>query len=161
MSIDETLAKLEEIGRMQSGTGISIKKGDIFYVSKNQYTADNNIQMYNAKPMVIVSSNAVNDKALMEDGYVLAVNLSSKVYEETKTAVRVKSSGRECMCLCERVYTIPVARLGKLIGGLTQEEMDAVDEALMTVMGLGGTQSAEQMIGEKVVEIFRMAVGKR
>ena len=157
MSTNEILRKLEE----EMTKGVSVKKGDIYYVSKNQYTADNGIEMYNAKPMVIVSNDWINEKALIENGYILAVNLSSKVYEETKTTVRVASSGRDCMCLCERVYTIPVARLGKLIGGLTDEEMEAVDEALMTVMGLGGTQSTEQMIGEKVVEIFRMAVGRR
>ena len=161
MSIDEALGKLEEIGKMTSGTGICVRKGDIYYVSKNQYTAEHNLGMYNAKPMVIISCDEINDRAQRTDGYVLAVNLSSKVDEENATTVRMHSSGRECMCLCERVYTIPVARLGKLIGGLTYEEMDAVDEALRYAMGLSNTQTQEHMIGEKVVEIFRMAVGRR
>lgn len=70
--------------------------------------------------------------------------LSTLVVAPTSTSARSASfraevtiKGRRTLVLCDQVRALDARRLGEPVGRLSPEEMESVDSALRTVMGLG------------------------
>jgi mRNA interferase MazF len=55
---------------------------------------------------------------------------------ETSFRPEIQVAGRHTRVLTEQIRTVDRRRLGELVGRLTWEELDGVDRALETVLGL-------------------------
>lgn len=108
-----------------------IKKGDIFHIDDDSpHTGD---EMWSDRPGLVISNDVANKHA----GVVTIVYLtSSKKKRVRPTHVNVLSGDTKALALCEQVYTVDKSKVKEFIGHITDEEMKAVDSALMFQMGI-------------------------
>lgn len=83
---------------------MEIKRGDIWYVSKDNYTG---CEQAAGRPAIIVSNEKNN--ACAET--VEVVYLTTQPKKDLPTHVLIRSSERESTALCEQITTVSVDRL--------------------------------------------------
>ena len=108
---------------------MEIYKGDIFFVEKRYDTINSEQQA--GRPAIIVSNNIGNEHS----NNVEVVYLTTQDKTPLPTHVRVMCHVQST-ALCETIYTISKERLGNYIRTCTDEEMAAIDEALMISLGI-------------------------
>lgn len=99
---------------------MEIKRGDIWYVSKDNYTG---CEQAAGRPAIIVSNEKNN--ACAET--VEVVYLTTQPKKDLPTHVLIRSSERESTALCEQITTVSVDRLLGYKGHLTPAEMTNVE----------------------------------
>ena len=112
------------------GVSMDIKRGDIFYVSKgrsNSYGSEQEAE----RPAVIVSNDTGNYYAPVVEIVYLTTQEKKPMPTHVDVMCRVPSTA-----LCEQIQTIYKDRLGDYIRSCTDEEMQAIDKALMVSLGL-------------------------
>lgn len=122
---------------------MEIKRGDIWYVSKDNYTG---CEQAAGRPAIIVSNEKNN--ACAET--VEVVYLTTQPKKDLTTHVLIRSSERESTALCEQITTVSVDRLLGYKGHLTPAEMTNVEVAMLI--------SLELEVGkpvEKIVEVTK------
>lgn len=122
---------------------MEIKRGDIWYVSKDNYTG---CEQAAGRPAIIVSNEKNN--ACAET--VEVVYLTTQPKKDLPTHVLIRSSERESTALCEQITTVSVDRLLGYKGHLTPAEMTNVEVAMLI--------SLELEVGkpvEKIVEVTK------
>lgn len=122
---------------------VEIKRGDIWYVSKDNYTG---CEQAAGRPAIIVSNEKNN--ACAET--VEVVYLTTQPKKDLPTHVLIRSSERESTALCEQITTVSVDRLLGYKGHLTPAEMTNVEVAMLI--------SLELEVGkpvEKIVEVTK------
>jgi mRNA interferase MazF len=112
---------------------MDIKRGDIFYVEK--IFGSRGCEIEGGRPAVVVS----NDKCNMFSGVVEVVFLTSKQKKDLPTHVEVICQNKST-ALCEQIHSVSVDRLGQWYKTCTDEEMKAIDEALMISLQLEKVQ---------------------
>ena len=113
---------------------MDIKRGDIFYVEK--VFGSRGCEIEGGRPAVIVS----NDKCNMFSGVVEVVYLTSKQKKDLPTHEKVICQEKST-ALCEQIHSVAVERLGQWYRTCTDEEMKAIDEALMISLQLEKVQT--------------------
>lgn len=116
---------------------MEIKRGDIWYVSKDNYTG---CEQAAGRPAIIVSNEKNNACAEI----VEVVYMTTQPKKDLPTHVLIRSSERESTALCEQITTVSVDRL------LTPAEMTNVEVAMLI--------SLELEVGkpvEKIVEVTK------
>lgn len=122
---------------------MEIKRGDIWYVSKDNYTG---CEQAAGRPAIIVS----NEKNNACSETVEVVYLTTQPKKDLPTHVLIRSSERESTALCEQITTVSVDRLLGYKGHLTPAEMTNVEVAMLI--------SLELEVGkpvEKIVEVTK------
>lgn len=122
---------------------MEIKRGDIWYVSKGNYTG---CEQAAGRPAIIVSNEKNNACAEA----VEVVYLTTQPKKDLPTHVLIRSSERESTALCEQITTVSVDRLLGYKGHLTPAEMTNVEVAMLI--------SLELEVGkpvEKIVEVTK------
>lgn len=122
---------------------MEIKRGDIWYVSKDNYTG---CEQAAGRPAIIVSNEKNNACAEV----VEVVYLTTQPKKDLPTHVLIRSSERESTALCEQITTVSVDRLLGYKGHLTPAEMTNVEVAMLI--------SLELEVGkpvEKIVEVTK------
>ena len=109
---------------------MEIHRGDIVYIEKRNDTIGH--EQYSGRPAVVVS----NDKGNMSSGTVEVVYLTTQPKHDIPTHVQIRSTGRLSTALCEQIWTISTERIGNLIGSVTEEEMAALEEAILISLGV-------------------------
>lgn len=104
---------------------LPICRGDIYYIDK--FGGQFGSEQHSGRPGVIVSNNVNNDRSET----VEVVYLTTKPKKKLPTHVKVMSTGRESTVICEQVTTVSVMRIGKYIGRCTDEELQAISEAIV------------------------------
>lgn len=99
---------------------MEIKRGDIWYVSKDNYTG---CEQAAGRPAIIVS----NEKNNASSETVEVVYLTTQPKKDLPTHVLIRSSERESTALCEQITTVSVDRLLGYKGHLTPAEMTNVE----------------------------------
>lgn len=110
-----------------------MNRGDIYYIRKSAASTGNEIACEKARPAVVVSNNNLNHHA----GVVEVVFLTSQPKREMPTHARVMCKDVKSTALCEQVNTVAVQRVGDYAGTCTEEEMAAIDKALLASLGIG------------------------
>lgn len=110
---------------------MNIRRGDIYYVCENDHTTG--CEQSGCRPAVIVSNNVGNKYSPV----VSVVYLTAKPKKPLPTHVDVECR-RKSIALCEQVYTVSKDRLGDYVRSLTDEEVERVNQALISALGLGG-----------------------
>lgn len=122
---------------------MEIKRGDIWYVSKDNYTG---CEQAAGRPAIIVS----NEKNNASSKTVEVVYMTTQPKKDLPTHVLIRSSERESTALCEQITTVSVDRLLGYKGHLTPAEMTNVEVAMLI--------SLELEVGkpvEKIVEVTK------
>lgn len=115
---------------MRPSEGImNIYKGDIFYIEKRNDTIGNEQQA--GRPAIIVSNNTGNTFSNLVEVVYLTTQEKNPLPTHVEVMCHVPSTA-----LCETIYTISKERLGGYIRTCTDEEMEAIDNALMISLGI-------------------------
>lgn len=107
-----------------------VRRGEIFYIenSKNYVGCEQK----SARPAVIVS----NDKCNTHSSVFEVVFLTTQEKKELPTHVDIFSTGRRSTALCEQIHSISTERIGDYCGICSEDEMKAIDNALMISLGI-------------------------
>jgi mRNA interferase MazF len=108
---------------------MEIYKGDIFFVEKTNNTYGHEQQA--GRPAVIVSNDTGNHFSSLVEVVYLTTQEKNPMPTHVKVMCNVPSTA-----LCETIYTVSKDRLGGFIRTCTDEEMAAIDEALLISLGI-------------------------
>ncbi len=106
-----------------------IERGDIFFIKRFRTYGS---EQQSGRPAIVVSNDVGNRYSTA----IEVVYLTSQQKTPLPTHVTVYSSHRESTALCEQITSVDKTRLGEYVGHLTDEEMRAVDYALLVSLGL-------------------------
>ena len=109
---------------------MEIKRGDIWYV-ESSYAAVGSEQRP-GRPAIVVS----NDKNNQHSSTVEMVYLTTQPKHDLPTHVTIRSTNRVSTAICEQITTVAVERIGSYCGQATDEEMAAIDRAMLISLGI-------------------------
>jgi mRNA-degrading endonuclease toxin of MazEF toxin-antitoxin module len=102
--------------------------------------------MAKGRPGVIVSNDILNDTSTV----VEVVYLSTKLWKKMPTHATIEATGLTSVAKCEQIDSVSKERLGKYCGTCTDEEMEAIDRALLCSLGIELDETTEE---ELLVEV--------
>lgn len=102
-----------------------MRKGEIYYIGHSPNYQGS--EQAGGRPAIIVSNNANNCHSTVYE----VVYLTTQDKTPLPTHVTIRSSNRISTALCEQVSSVSVERFGDYIGMVTEEEMKALNIALM------------------------------
>jgi len=114
---------------------MQIRRGDIWYVNGNDSVGS---EQRAGRPSIVVS----NDMNNSHSSTIEVVYLTTAPKRNLPTHVLIQSVGRESTALCEQVSTVSVDCLGNFRGRVTDEEMIAVEKAMLVSLGLCGRDAS-------------------
>lgn len=132
-----------------------MRRGDIYIVKNNRPTTGH--EMAKSRPAVIVSSDGLNSTSEV----VEVVYLTTQPKKELPTHASLNSTGRESTACCEQIDSVAVQRLGHYCGHVTDDEMDAIDTALLASLGLQTPQPEPRAYSEDLTEELERAKAER
>ena len=104
-----------------------MKRGDIYFI-KIPYATGH--EMMKDRPGIIVSRNTSAPQ------HTVNVVLCSSSCRDHPSHVTVRSTQRVSQAMCEHILTVDCSRIGSYIGEATRQEMQAIDIALASTLGL-------------------------
>ena len=107
-----------------------IKRGQIYFV-KSSYKEQGSEQ-WGDRPAVIVSNDVANENSTA----VEVCYTTTKPKTEMPTHFITNGCLRPSTVICEQITTVCTERIGELIGELSPEEMQQLDECLSISIGL-------------------------
>ena len=111
---------------------MSIKRGDIYWITSNPYRGTTGHVQKPGRPGIIVSNNDNNAFALTFE----IVYLTSKPKKEMPTHCAIDSTGKPSIALCEQVQTVSDEQIRERIGHCTAEELSQIDRCLAISLGI-------------------------
>lgn len=123
-----------------------MKKGEIYYIGHSPNYQGS--EQAGGRPAIIVSNNINNSYSTVYE----VVYLTSQEKSPLPTHVTICSSNRVSTALCEQVSSISVDRFGDYIGMVTEDEMRALNKALMISFDLADPVGTHIKLAEKAQE---------
>lgn len=121
-------------------------RGEIFYVCLRPVVVS---EMQAGRPAIIVS----NDKNNAYSNTVEVVYLTTQAKNDLPTHVTIRSAQRVSTALCEQVHTVDTERISDYIATCTDQEMTAIDAALMISLGIEVPEPEPVMVSKpQIVE---------
>lgn len=105
------------------------ERGQIYYVTKAPQVGS---EMMSGRPAIIISNNRVNSKL----NSIEVVFLTTRSKCQAPEHIIIHSSNATSTTICEQITTIDKSRLREYIGTCTPEEMELIDVALLSSIGL-------------------------
>lgn len=118
---------------------MEIKRGDIWYV-ESSYAAVGSEQRP-GRPAIVVS----NDKNNQHSSTVEMVYLTTQPKHDLPTHVTIRSTNRVSTAICEQITTVAVERISSYCGQASDEEMAAIDRAMLVSLGIQYGDAAEEI----------------
>lgn len=113
-----------------------MKRGEIYYIQRHDTVG---AEIMKARPGIIISHNALNSTS----DVVEVVYLTTQPKKPLPTHVIVEATGRTSTALCEHIDHVSTRLVGNYCGRCTDEEMDAIDTALMRSLSLSRQTTEE------------------
>lgn len=110
---------------------LHINRGEIYFISKTKGALPQ--QQEAGRPAIIVSNNKCNQYSDRIEVVYLTTQEKNK---DLPTHVTVFSTGKKSIALCEEIYTVYKDRIEGYCGKCTDEEMTALNVALVDSIGL-------------------------
>jgi len=108
-----------------------IKRGNIYFVKRrNELTYGS--ETAKSRPGIIVSNDALNATS----DVVEVVYLTTQPKKDLPTHVKIDATGTPSVALCEQIDHVSVQLLGNWSGVCNDEEMAAIDAAMMCSLGI-------------------------
>lgn len=108
---------------------MSFTRGDIHYVDASSVVGH---EQQAGRPAVIVSNNKCNEHSPVLE----VVYLTTAAKTSLPTHVTIRSAPRVSTVLCEQVHSVDTSRVGDFCGRCTEQELQAIDTALLISLGL-------------------------
>ena len=118
-----------------------IKRGQIYLVTKQN-------DSFRQTPMVVVSNDVGNTYAPI----VLCAKMSLGL-KRYKTQAQVTNNGKKSIVFCDQIEPVDKSRLISFKGELSSDDMDRVDRALETALGLDGVATGVTTMRGRVVYV--------
>ena len=112
-----------------------MRRGDIYFVEYRGNSLGHETQK--SRPGVIVSADALNHTS----GVVEVVYMTTRPKKDLPTHVLVQATGKESTVCCEQIDSISTQRLGRYCGHCSDDEMAAIEAALLASLGLRATDA--------------------
>lgn len=112
-----------------------MRRGEIYYIQRRDTVGH---EIAKSRPAVIVSNDNLN--ACLN--VVEVVYLTTAPKQAYSTHVRINSTGRPSIALCENIDCVDKSLVGDYCGRCTAQEMEELDEALLCSLGLSRTEPA-------------------
>lgn len=109
-----------------------LHRGDIFFIKNSTRKDVVGCEQMANRPGIIVSNNRNNQHS----GAIEVVYLTTKPKVHLPTHVLIRSAKRPSIALCEQIHTVSTERLESFVGQLSEEEMRAVNMALLVSLQL-------------------------
>lgn len=113
---------------------MKVRRGEIYYVESFVTTGS---EQRPGRPAVVVSNDMNNEFS----STVEVVYFTTQPKRSLPTHVRILSTSRESIALCEQITSVAIERLGDFCGEVSPQELAEIDAALLVSLGL---QSAEE-----------------
>ena len=107
-----------------------MKRGEIYYIDR-EFTEVGS-EMRAGRPAIIVSNEANNENAEI----VEVVYLTTQPKKDLPTHVAIRSTKYKSTAICEQITTVAKKRIGEYCGTCTDNEMIAVENAMMVSLGI-------------------------
>lgn len=120
-----------------------MRRGEIYYIQRRDTVGH---EIAKTRPAVIVSSDNLNTHWTT----VTVVYLTTTPRQEFSTHVRINSTGRPSVALCENIDNVDKSLVGNYCGRCTTAEMEAIDEALLCSLSLSRTEPAPSPVQQYV-----------
>lgn len=104
-------------------------RGDIHYIMEGKTTGS---EQYAGRPAIIVS----NDKCNAHSAVVEVVFLTTSPKSDLPTHVTIRSTPKTSIALCEQITSVSIERLGDYVTACSEQEMSAIDSALLVSLAL-------------------------
>lgn len=108
---------------------MNIRRGDIFYILPGSCVGS---EQQAGRPAIIVSNDACNRNSSV----VEVVYLTTQPKKDLPTHVTIRSSPKGGTALCEAIYSVSTERLSDYAGHVTNEEMAALEIAMLISLGI-------------------------
>lgn len=118
-----------------------MKRGNIFYIQRRPTTGS---EIAGARPAVIVSNDVLNATS----DVVLVVYLTTKPKKEMPTHATITATGMTSTAICEHIDHVSTDLVGDYCGSCTEEEMAAIDAAMLAALGIECEEEVELAIDE-------------
>lgn len=107
-----------------------MKRGEIYYIDRefNEVGAEQRA----GRPAIIVSNDIGNENAEI----VEVVWLTTQPKKDLPTHVAIRSTKYKSTALCEQITTVAKKRIGEYCGTCTDNEMQAVENAILISLGI-------------------------
>lgn len=124
-------------------------RGEIYYVCLRPTCGS---EQQAGRPAIIVS----NDKNNIYSDTVEVIYLTTQPKKDLPTHVTIRSTQKISTALCEQVHTVDIERISDYIGTCTEQEMAAIDAALMISLGIEApAPQIKEVIKEVPVEVVK------
>lgn len=110
---------------------MEIYKGDIFYIMTLNKDKTEGSEQKADRPAVVVSNNKCNEFSEVIEVVCLTTKEKTPLPTHVEVMCHVPSTA-----LCEQIFSVSKKRVGNYIRTCTDEEMAAIDEALMISLGI-------------------------
>ena len=111
---------------------MNVKRGDIYWITKNPYRPTSGSVQEPGRPGIIVSNDANNACAHTLE----IVYLTGSPKKELPTHCTINSALMISTAMCEQIQTVSDEQIGKYIGRCTKEELKQIDRCLAISLGL-------------------------
>lgn len=109
-----------------------MKRGEIYYIKASDTIQVTGSEQRANRPAIIVSNSENNENA----NTIEIVYLTTQPKSNIPTHVRIGSTGRESIALCEQITTISTERIENYMGECTAEEMQKIEKAIMVSLSI-------------------------
>ncbi len=106
-----------------------MKRGSIYWVDLNPTKGS---EINKTRPCILVGATPINQAR----STVVVVPLSTSAKARPPITVLVSCLGKQVTAVCDQIRTVDKSRLKDLIGHLSAEDLDALDDGLQQVLSL-------------------------
>lgn len=111
---------------------MNIKRGDIYWITKNPHRPTTGSMQMPGRPGIVVSNDANNTCS----NTLEIVYLTGQPKKELPTHCTINSAERPSIALCEQITTVSDEQLREYIGTCTKKEMAEIDRCIAISLGL-------------------------
>lgn len=129
-----------------------IKRGEIYYIEPSKTIQVTGSEQRANRPGIIVSCDMNNEHSEI----VEVVYLTTQPKKELPTHVIINSANRQSIALCEQIHSVAVERVTNYMGECSDEEMKAIESALMIGLGIERNFETQQIESKKDKIIQKM-----
>lgn len=127
----------------------AFKRGEIYYICLRPVFGS---EQQAGRPAIIVS----NDMNNTYGNTIEVIYLTTQAKKDLPTHVTIRSAQKVSTALCEQVHTVDIDRISDYVADCTEQEMQAIDAALMISLGIEAPEpQIKEVIKEVPVEVVK------
>lgn len=106
-----------------------VKRGEVYYVNPTGHEVG--VEMKKRRPAVVISANMINENSPCIEMVYMTTKDKKPHY-----STHVQTKDRKCIVLCDQITSVDKSRLGEFVRTCSRHEMEQIDNAIMSSLGL-------------------------